>query len=240
MSFIAWLWRRKAKPMPMEPAPRPALAGLPLRYLIGSDEPGHGRDGEVIEVGYDISVRPVFGVAVKYCNLFDEHNTGRFGPYRDESDTAKEYDEGEIDPTGDGWNENLSQQFERAVRQGYHYVELDNPDAYAVDDVLGAVRLAATYGLAVIAKNPLLMDGDPIPYVRECCGAIVERGAGSPRDMNDLRLAAGKPELPVWFVAFGAGFAWAEAIARTAKHYKEMRVTYSARGEYGSSDDVTA
>src|SRR5262245_31901552 len=250
---------------------RDTLAGKPLRYLIGTDTPGDGRDGEIIEVGYTVTRPPPRGLAVKYCNLFDEENSGRYAPYLATSDTAAQYGEGQIDPRGPGWEKNLRAQFARARSQGFRIVELDNPDAYAVADVLGAVALAAGYGLAVIAKNPLLIDGDPTPYVAHpaVVGVIVERHAGNPADMHALRVQAGKPGLPVWFVAFGEPPArsrassssttarsrassmseareWAGNIARACRGgfetrpYSNMRVTWSPGGEYVASEDVTA
>jgi hypothetical protein len=109
-----------------------------------------------------------------------------------------------------------------------------------VSDVLGAVDLAATHGLTVIAKNPLLMDGDPTPYVahRNVSGVIVERGAGNPPDMDALRRRAGKPALPVWFVTFGGGKRWAADTAKAAARYRNMGVTWSAAGEYGDAIDI--
>ena len=101
------------------------------------------------------------GVSIAYCNLFDEHNTGHYGPYLHSSDTAAEYNEGQIDPRGPGWEKNLREQFERRRNQGFEYIELDNPDAYSIKDVIGAIDLAASYGLKVIAKNPGLMEGGP-------------------------------------------------------------------------------
>jgi hypothetical protein len=47
-------------------------------------------------------------------------------------------------------------------------------------------------------------------------GIIVERDAGGPSDMDALRSKAGKPTLPVWFVAFGSGRAWATDVASAA------------------------
>lgn len=215
------------------------LAGRPLRYLIGADNPGPARDGEIIEVGYDTPAPG--GLAIGYCNLFDEHNTGALGPYLHTSDTAAKYSEGQIDPKGAGWLKNLRQQFSRRAREGFSIIELDNPDAYSVKDVVGAVDFAANeYGFKVVAKNPLIMSGDPLPYVAHgaVCGVIVERGAGNPADMHRLRCDAGKPDLPVWFVSFGHGWAWAENVARKAKGFTHMSVTYSRRGEYGSSETV--
>ena len=226
------------QPKPIGPTPATApraptaheLEGLPLRYLIDTDTYGSGRDGEIVEVSYDATGKPAKGISVKYCNLFDEKDTGAYGPYLKTSDTAAEYHEGQIDPKGVGWTKNLTEQFARAVAQGFQYVELDNPDAYSVVDVLAAVSLAQRYGLKVIAKNPLLMPGDSTPYVAHpaVAGAIVERGAGSPADMDALRKKAGKTSLPVWFVAFGEGRAWAGNTANQAKQFGGMGVTPSA------------
>src|SRR5262249_42052403 len=149
--------------------------------------------------------KPRRGIAIKYVNLFDEKNTGAYGPYLTTSDTAAQYNEGQIDPRGAGWLKNLREQFARAKAQGFEYVELDNPDAYSVPGGVPAADEAARWGLRVIAKNPMLMEGDPLPYVAipDVHGIIVERGAGAPREMEAMRKAAGKPNLPVWFVFFG-------------------------------------
>jgi hypothetical protein len=218
------------------------LEGKALRYLIASNSPGLGRDNEIIECAYDVTRPPVNGLAVKYCNLFDEENTGEYGPYLRTSDTAKQYDEGQIDPRGPGWEKNLREQFDRAKQQGFAIVELDNPDAYGVAEVVGAVSLAASYGFKVVAKNPLLMEDDPTPYVAHAAiiGAIVEKDAGNPPDMDALRRKAGKPSLPVWFVAFGNGLGWAQQTAAAARPFSNMHVTHSSRGEYASAEDVTA
>jgi hypothetical protein len=127
-----------------------AFAG-PLRYLIGRATPSDGADGEITEVGYDVTTPAKRGRSIKYANLFDEKNTGRYGPYLHRSDTAAQYNEGQIDPRGVGWGKNLHEQLTRAKAQGFEYVELDNPDAYCVADVVGAVEMAGTYQLKVIA-----------------------------------------------------------------------------------------
>jgi hypothetical protein len=215
------------------------LAGKPLRYLIGTGAAGAGRDDEVTEVAY--SAAPVKrGISIAYCNLFDEHNTRRYGPYLRTSDTAAQYNEGQIDPRGPGWEKNLREQYERRKKQGFEYIELDNPDAYSTKDVIGAIDLAASYGLKVIAKNPGLMGRGAAEYVAHAnvYGIIVEKGAGGAGDMDALRRKAGKPDLPVWFVAFGSGRAWAGNVASAAKQYRNMGVTYSSAGEYGNAIDV--
>ena len=217
-----------------------ALEGKPLRYLIGTEASWPGRDDEVTVVSYGTSQPARRGISIAYCNLFDEHNTGRYGPYLHTSDTAKQYNEGQIDPRGAGWEKNLREQFERRKRQGFEYVELDNPDAYSVKDVIGAIELAGSYGLKVIAKNPGLMGGGAVAYVAHpnVHGIIVERGAGGAGDMDQLRRKAGKPGLPTWFVAFGSGRSWAGGVASSAKKYRNMGVTYSSAGEYGNAIDI--
>jgi hypothetical protein len=212
----------------------------PLRYLIGTDRPGDGKDGEIIEVSYDTTRPPPHGPAIKYCNLFDERNSGEYGPYLKRGDTAAQYNEGQIDPRGKGWAKNINNQIHLARAQGFAAIEWDNPDAYDVSNVVDAVSWAYAAGLMVAAKNPLLMRRSPLPYVEHNAvfGAIVEQGAGDPAQMDKLRHAAGKPDMPVWFVAFGRGKIWAHARAIEARQYKNMWVSYSSKGEYQSSEDI--
>ena len=216
------------------------LTGKPLRYLIGGSA-GQGHDGEVTMVSYSTNSPVKHGISIAYCNLFEENKTGKYGPYLNSSDTAKQYNEGQIDPKGPGWEKNLREQFARRKNAGFQYIELDNPDAYAIKDVIGAIELAETYGLKVIAKNPGLMGGNAATaYVshRNVYGIIVEKGAGGATDMEALRKRSGKPDLPVWFVAFGSGRSWAGSVANSAKSYRNMGVTYSSAGEYGNAIDV--
>ena len=215
------------------------LTGKRLRYLIGATSAGPGRDDAVTVVPYDATKPVKRGVSIGYCNLFDETNSGAYGPYLQPSDTAAQYNEGQIDPLGPGWTKNLHEQFHRRRKQGFEYVELDNADAYAIKDVIGAIELASSYGLKVIAKNPGLL-GDATSYVAHpnVYGIIVEHGAGSPDEMDALRRKAGKPEIPVWFFAFGAGREWAVSTANAAKNYRGMGVTYSSAGEYGNVIDI--
>lgn len=216
------------------------LEGKPLRYLIGTDIPGLGREGEITEVSYSAIKPTARGISVKYCNLFDEENTGRYGPYLHTSDTAAQYNEGQIDPAGPGWTHNLQDQYERATAQKFEYIELDNADAYHIANVLGAVEAAQGRGLKVIAKNPLLLEGAATAYLAHpnVFGVIVERGAGGPIDTDALRKKAGKPNLPVWFVAFGDGRTWAGNVANAARPFRNMSVTYSSACEYGNSIDL--
>jgi hypothetical protein len=214
------------------------LAGKPLRYLIGGSA-GSGHDNEVTMVSYSTSAPVKHGISIAYGNLFDEHNTRKYGPYLHTSDTAAQYGEGQIDPHGPGWEKNLREQYERRKQQGFKYIELDNPDAYKIKDVVGAIDLAATYGLKVIAKNPGITD-DAVRYVAHAnvYGIIVEKGAGNAAEMDALRRKAGKPDLPVWFVSFGSGRGWGQSVANSAKSYRNMGVTHSSAGEYGNSIDL--
>jgi hypothetical protein len=225
------------------------LDGKPLRYLIGGNDGYAGRADEVVELSYDARKPPTSGIGVKYCNLFvekygemTEAERARYAPYLPDDDTSAQYNEGRIDPAGQGWDKNLSEQFQRAHKQGFTIVELDNPDSYEMTDVLGAVDLAASFGLQVLAKNPGICNGNKSDYVGHpaVIGIIVERDCGMPSFMEALRVAAHKPELPVWFVAFGAGRGWADRMSddiRAAQFYN-MGVTYSSLGEYGNSVDV--
>lgn len=218
------------------------LAGKALRYLIGADSAGDGSTNWVTVAPYgEPPARR--GISIGYCNLFDEENTGRYKPYLHTSDTASDYGEGQIDPRGPGWLRNLNEQFARRRDQQFEYIELDNPDAYSIDDVMGAISLAYGYGMKVIAKNPGLMQGGSngaLTYVKHpnIFGMIVERNGGDPSYMHQLRLLAGKPDLPVWFVAFGSGRSWAKSVANTAKNYRHMGVTYSPEGEYETAKDI--
>lgn len=216
------------------------LTGKRLRYLIGADALGPGGDDEITVVPYSANEPVNHGISIAYCNLFEENKSGDYAPYLNTSDTARRYNEGQIDPRGPGWEKNLREQFDRRRGQGFQYVELDNADSYAIQDVIGAIELAESYGLKVVAKNPGLMDGGATAYVahRNVYGIIVEKGAGDPQEMDRLRHRAGKPSLPIWFVAFGSGHEWARSVANAAKNYPHMGVTYSNAGEYGNAIDI--
>jgi hypothetical protein len=229
------------------------LEGKPLRYLIGTDFHGRGRDGEIIEVGYDVTKPPPKGLAVAYGNLFNEKYSEQtpeqrayYGPYLTSSDTAHEYGEGQIDPAGFGWFHNLHDQFTRRQAQGFKYIELDNPDAYALVDVLDAAKTAQNYGLDTIAKNALLVNGGAARYLSypNVVGCIVEidddtPASEMPKLYSHLRQDAGRPTLPIWFVS-NQDRGWALRVAHfiTVNQYKNMSVTNSPNGEYTSAIDV--
>lgn len=212
------------------------LAGLALSYLIGATDPV-GTEGRLVEVGYDAGL-PKHGVGIGYVNLFDERNSGKYGPYRKPTQTAAQYKESVPDASGPGFEANLREQFSRRKSQGFKYVELDNPDAYSLEAVMWATALAESYGLRIVAKNAVLLKGGvqwlahPNVY-----GVIVEKDAGSPAEMAAMRPS---PDFPVWFVSFGKGRAWARLVAAeiTARGYPNMGVTWSAQGEYTRSMDI--
>ena len=223
---------------------RSGMIALPLRYLIAVEDQLQGVEGEIIEVGYD-GPKPDAGGAVRYCNLFDQTGTGRYGPYLDSTDTAAEYDERVVNPLGAGWRKLLSEQCSSAWVAGFDTIEWDNPDGYQQGAVLTAVQYAADQGLKVLAKNPLICDWDPVPYVKHpaVVGIVVEKDDDATAAVyDDLRKAAGKPDLPIYFVAFkdgdNDGTAWATATAKAAANYESMFVTISSDGEYTSSVDV--
>lgn len=219
----------------------------PLRYLIGLNY-DNGWDGTITEVGFDAPRRPACGFeAIKYCNLFNEKFSSQskgereyLGPYLHMSSTAVEYNEGMIDPTGPGWKRNLISQFTKAVEQQFIYIELDNPDAYDWPTVQGAIELAATFKLKVIAKNPGLMANQSVrvQYLKHpnIFGAIIEKGGVADTDAaNALRVAAGKPDLPMYFVGWGAAQRkWIKdrAFYIQDRKYQAMGATWSPSGEY--------
>lgn len=232
------------------------LDGRQLRYLIGGSDGWPGRSDEVTELSYDAQRLPLQGIGIKYGNLFNEKYGEQsakqrevYAPYLPDTDTSAEYDEGRIDPAGKGWARNLDEQFGRAKAQGFGVLELDNPDAYNMTDVLGAVDRCQAAGLLTVAKNPLICRGDRVAYVAHpaVIGAIVERDCGTPNAMDQLRMQAGKPTLPVWFVSFAAAGPiakqWAERMAREIADHdlRNMGVTWDPTSEeYAASSTVYA
>jgi len=236
--------------MPRSPNP---LNGKPLRYLIGADRVGMGKPDAITEVGYDIDKQLSYGITAAYCNLFNEKydeqsedERKQFGPYLHKSDVAKAYNEGQIDPNGIGWDHNLRTQLARRKASRFPYIELDNADAYEIDVVLAAVQMAwKEYGLRVFAKNPgNFSDEDALAYIKHpgVYGVIVEKDCGTPGKMQELRKAADKLDMPVWFVFFDhhGNYEGRYAAFETSQQVKyiNMSVSYSAIGEYVSSTDV--
>jgi hypothetical protein len=214
------------------------LVGHPLRYLIGLDSDG---EGTLVETGYD-ATKPSGVIGCKYCNLRDENDVGSYGPYLPPDDIDEEYNEPAPDPEHDGFWRNLREQLERAVEQGFIYVELDNLDTYDVDVSLKCFDECVKRGLDVFVKNPLMVEGSNVELLKHDAAVlvIVEKDCGLPRQMHMLRHEAGKPELPIRFVSYGRNRSWAVncAAAITRDKLRDMGVTHSPHGEYRSSEDV--
>jgi hypothetical protein len=228
------------------------LSGLRCRYLIGADVPGvnsdDGQVGAFTVKSYDATKPPTKGVGGKYVNLFDEKNSRHYGPYLHSSDTAHQYDEGQCDPKGPGFWRNFTDQLNRAKAEGFTILgDVDNRDAYHNDVVLKVYDQAHAAGLWVICKNPGTsdLDEDSTPLLRHpaVVGAIIEMDREFvAHNIEHMRAAAGRPDLPVWFVGFSdSGLGRAQRIAAEikAKHYINIGVTYSSSSEeYGSSKDI--
>lgn len=222
------------------------LYGKSLVYLLGSPASTFRPiPGSVVEPPYEQNVLNTDD-KIAYCNLFNENygdqsaaERAALGPYLHTSDTAEQYGEGQIDPRGPGWVKNIDSQFVLARDRRFKYVELDNPDAYSIGTVMEVVTLAHSYGLGVIAKNPVLTKG-ALQFMAHgnVFGVIVERDAGTPAAYDDLRKRARKDgKLPVWFVFDGKDGAAECAAAIRAGGFKGMGVTYSTGRERNGYND---
>jgi hypothetical protein len=211
---------------------------LRLRYLIGKDA-DPGTDDSITVIGYDATTPPKNGV--KYCNLLDEKNTGKYGPHI-HSETGDEYNEPAPDPERKGFWDNVREQIARAKAQGFVCIYWDNCDTYTASVVLLVYNETVSHGLTIWAKNPALVDGNREAILAHSAvvGVIVEKDCGSPSTYDAMRKAIGKPDLPIRFVSYGNGRNWAQQTAGTiqAGAYSNMGVTYSSEGEYGSVEDV--
>lgn len=240
---------------PTAPTEGYVLTG-PLRYLIGGGDIDRWKPGDIVEVGFDVDRLPQGGLIhpVAYINALDEkygEGSRKYGPYltSEEGSTAADYGEGTIDPEGPGFEKNLRDQFARRKAQGFRLCEIDNPDSYTLSAMQRAHDIGKEYGFRFFAKNPGLGclarmgDGDPsvsaYPLVvrPDCIGMIVEKSAVTPRSMHELRVRAGKPLMPIRFVAFQKGDYWAQQMAIQALEFINVGVTYSRKGEYTSVED---
>jgi lysozyme family protein len=206
----------------------------PLRYRIGADA-APAIPGCTVEAPYGVAPPPG---GIWYCNCNDQTGTGDYGPYADISDTAKQYGELVPDVHGPGWLALTNAQIAH-VPAG-DCVEWDNIDAYPLAAVLELYDRTWARGVRVAVKNPGLVKGGQALVAHPAAALIiVEKDAGTPDEMHAMRVAAGKPDLPVRFVAFGGGREWARTTAATirAHNYPDMGVTYDAAGEYGG--DIT-
>lgn len=220
---------------------------LPMQYLLGVDNPA-GLVGYITMCSFDTQVPPRLGMAAWYVNLYvEEGELPEYGPYRRKTGTAGQYNEGVPIFSGAGFKKNLHRQLDKVVRLGGKYIELDNRDAYSNDeylDTLDWIQQEYPQIKGVFCKNPDDSDLSPDPVKllkhRLSVGVIVERGETFPQHIEAWRKAAGKPNLPVWFVAYGYGIVWAGICADSIKknNYKCMGVSHSNKGEYGNSVDV--
>src|SRR3990172_4095808 len=158
----------------------------PLRYLIGTDKlvSEYDVEGVVVEAGYDVDHAPMDAIGIKYCNLLDEKNEGKYGPYVEATGTAEEYNEGVPDPDKQGFVNNIIDQCIRAVGQGFDYIEWDNPDDehFKYRHLAQALEISQHHGLKVIFKNPAIIEYNVTKLIADpvVCGIIVEEGAGNP------------------------------------------------------------
>lgn len=227
--------------------------GKPLGYLIGADAQGiRPRPNYVLEFPYDTPkylkyfegiYRPVIG----YINALDEEMAngknifgppGRYGPYV-HGDTAGDWNEGQMVPGSHGWTCCLVDQFNRWKPLLPDAVEIDNLDSYPLRFVLTMFDMAADFGFKVIAKNPLNVEGPHAVILshKAVVGMIIEANCGTCDQAQDLRLTAGKPDLPVWFVSNRAEKHWADQRVRALNHespWKNMSVSWCE-----SSDDYS-
>lgn len=219
---------------------KPNLWGFPLRYLIGANRVV--AEPHVFTMVPWMEAAEGVGLIGGYCNLFDEEDSGDFGPYLRKGHTAAEWHEGQIDPAGPGWEANLDEQFVVRRRQFIRIVELDNSDSYDWPAVKSAYDYAYSSGLHVIAKNPCLCE-DPELMVRHpaCVGVITEANCGSPIEVRDLLRRARIDLMPHWYVTDAAHKGWADHMARqiVGNGMKGAGVTYSTMsGEWQYNDAV--
>jgi hypothetical protein len=215
--------------------PAEELYGIPLRYFKDrpKDNPYKGSRDEVVLVGYNADRLPLSGIPVKYCTLLDHEEGGRCGPY-----LAPKVP----DPKQNGYYRNIHNQLELAQHQRFKLIEWDHADNEHFEefDVKRAIDLALVYQIGVLFKNPgAIKKYDPTPHIKHpnIYGIIVEKECGSVMAMDSLRRAAGKPYLPIWFVAFGDRH-WADLAAIDAAKYTNVGVTFSPTGEYQDSIDI--
>src|SRR5438067_13902419 len=103
---------------------------MKLRYKIGTDNPGKGRNGEIVEDGYDWSKPLPAGLTIAYSNLFNEKYSEQsereradYGPHFRTPHTAQEYGEAQLQQRGHGWRRNLVEHSHRPKRPGFAYRE---------------------------------------------------------------------------------------------------------------------
>lgn len=231
------------------------LYPMALNYLIGveDDVPIVQPDfGTVNVIPYDRGRLSTDSNAIAYGNLFDELCTGRYGPYMEQTEIAKVYNELAPHEDGPGFMANVRDQVEERLRQGYVFMELDNAEAFSLAAINRALEYCHLRKVGVLAKNAFNLceeqnervGGAGVAYLANAniCGCIVELDSGTPVHYNALRNAAQKPNLPIWFVGFGGGEAWYE-LKHTADmictfRYHNMSVSWSQGGRYKTSKQI--
>jgi hypothetical protein len=217
------------------------FALLPLDYLIEVDD-APGTPGRVTEPGYGVERAPL-APWIMYGNLRDQEKRNEFAPYLgrgDVDDIGREYGERLPDPAGAGFWTLIDKQINRAMSLGARCIEWDNLDSHNVTIALRVFDRTATPRLGVAVKNPGLVDGDQAALIRHPAAqiVIVEEGAGTPAEMDALRRAAGKPDMPVRFVFYGDDRKAARQCAQQASAFSDMGVTFSPGDEYGHSEHL--
>lgn len=208
-----------------------SLAGKPLRYFIGADH-AVAVPGAVVEAPYGAAPPPG---GIWYCNLYDQTKTGSYGPYLPDTETSKKYGEKVVDPNGPRWNAFIADQL--ALVPANDVVEWDNCDGYALATVLAVYDFTQRRAINVVAKNP----SGSNQVLPPCVVGVVQEHDDSvtAASLHALRLAAGKPDLPLRFVTFAGepgGEQWARQVAADAMRLRlvEVGVTFDhAKDEYG-------
>lgn len=220
---------------------------VPLRYKIGIDNPP-GEAGVITMCSFKTTHAPST-LAAWYLNIYvEEGELAAYGPYRDKTDTADQYDEGVPVFGTTGFWKNIDRQLAKITRLGGKYIETDNRDAYRNSDILKLFDYIAKHRLKIFLKNPGMSDfeEDSTELMRHpaVVGAIIEKGSITPGTLHAMRIAVGKPQLPLWFVSFNdgkGGLNWAQQCAQQilASQITYAGVTYSGgEEEYDTSRDV--
>lgn len=212
-----------------------------FRYkILKTSDPGE--DGVVTELGYGATEPPAKGRGVKYINIRKEKVAPECGPYLviENDDIEAKYGEPAPDPERKGFWDNLRRQLEASAK--FREYEPDNLDTYNASVALLVFNGVAQHG-NIWAKNVALVDGNKQALFEHhaVVGAIAEKDKkNTPEFYHNLRVAAGKPDLFVQFVAYGDGRNWAQEIAQRIKanDYRNMGVSYSSEGEYGNAEVI--
>ena len=165
---------------------------------------------------------------------------GKYAPYLHTSDTAEQYSEGQIDPKGPGWEKNLREQFERRSVRGSTYIELDNPDAYAMEDVLGAIDLAPPTASRSSPRTRASWSGDKrrMSAIPMSLGSSWSAAPARPRKSTRFGARRASPSCRFGSSPSARAEAWAKSWrARRSTIAKHGRDVFEP-GEYGNAIDI--